>query len=346
MLFLYFLKRFYTFFFAFFAILVLVFASGDMVIRLPMLSSFFAITKIFFLMFPLMAQFSVPIASFLAVGLVCGNLHLHEEVVMIQFFSQARKTLQYAVFVFSISIVLLYIPLVFVWVPQSYHKGKDFILNVAKKQFYQLEPNKFYNLVPGFTLFFKNKACEDTKLVFEKLLLMASEKKGKDRYIINAKRGYLVSDALMLEDGVIQNISMGKHYVGSFAQTHIDLNRFFNIDKDKKNPKHLKFFDYNDLKTRMFERSDVLVEFFKRIAQILWQCLFPFLALCIMMVFSRKKSNLLIAVACGGLIFLFSYICLNVAQTLYYMQYGAVLLMFVPMMLVFGLCYVLYAKKR
>jgi lipopolysaccharide export LptBFGC system permease protein LptF len=232
------------------------------------------------------------------------------------------------------------------WAPQSYHKGKDFILNFAKKQFYQLEPNTFYNVVPGFTLFFKNKAYEDSKLIFEKLLLMVSEKKGQDRYIINAKRGYLVGDALFLEDGVIQNISVSKHYFGSFAQTQIDLDRFFDVDKDKKNPKHLKFFDYSDLKKRLFERSDVFIEFFKRIAQILWQLLFPFLALCAMMVFSRKKSNLLIAVAFGGSIFLFSYICLNVAQTLYYMRYVAMLLMFVPIVLLYGLFYVLYVNKR
>jgi lipopolysaccharide export LptBFGC system permease protein LptF len=140
-----------------------------------------------------------------------------------------------------------------------------------------------------------------------------------------------VCDALVLEDGVIQNISINKHYLGSFAQTQIDLDRFFDIDKDKKNPKHLKFFDYYDLKKRLFERMDVFIEFFKRIAQILWQLLFPFLALFTMMVFSRKKSNLLLAVAFGGLTFLFSYICLNVAQMLYRTIFFSVSIMFLPM---------------
>jgi lipopolysaccharide export LptBFGC system permease protein LptF len=242
--------------------------------------------------------------------------------------------------------IFLYVPLVFLWAPQSYHRGKDFILHFAKKQFYQLVPNKFYNVVPGFTLFFKNKVYEDKKLIFEKLLLMASEKKGQDRYIINAKRGYLFGNALVLENGVIQNISVNKHYLGSFVLTQIDLDRFFDIDKDKKNPKHLKFFDYYDLKERLFDRSDVLIEFFKRMAQILWQFLFPFLALFMMMVFSRNKSNLLIAVALGGTTFLFSYICLNIAQIFYNTIFFSVSVMFLPIILLLAMFYWFYHIRR
>ncbi|MCK4651282.1 LptF/LptG family permease [Candidatus Babeliales bacterium] len=346
MLFLYFLKRFYKNFLLFFSILVLIFGVSDLVVRLPLLSSFKSLSKIFILMFPLMAQFAIPISSCLSVQNVCGKLYLYDEIVIIYFFSKARKSLQKAVLFFSISIIIFYVPLVFVWAPQSYKNGKDFILRFAKEQFYQLEPNKFYNLVPGFTFFFKKKEYNYCKPIFKKLLLMCSQKGGKERYIVNAKNGYLLNNTLFLEEGVIQSIGNSKHYFGSFKQTQMNLESFFDLKKEPGNKKHLKFFTWEELKKFKKDNAVVYIEYYKRIAQIFWQIIFPFLGLWSIMVFAKRKSNLLISIFLSGFIFLFSYLSLNFAQMFYNIKYCSIFIMYFSIFVVSFVLYGLYRNKR
>ena len=54
-------------------------------------------------------------------------------------------------------------------------------------------------------------------------------------------------------------------------------------------------------------------EWHKRMLQILWLLLLPFLSLWLMMLFAREKSNLLVSIAISGLLFFISYVHVHVA---------------------------------
>jgi len=304
----YFLKRFYLNFLFFFVILTGVFAVSDLVVRLPLISSWYVTPKLLFLMLPLMSQFAIPLASLLAISVIIGNLHIEDEILFFYFSSRARRVLHFSVLIFSLTIVALYTPLVFVFAPQSYKKGKEFVVKFAKEQFYQLESNRFHTPASGITFFFKKKYVEKDRLIFEKLLLMFQEKAQNERYLINAKRGFLLQDNLFLEDGTIQNIGSSRQYFANFQSTEIDLTQFFDSEKSENLPKQLKFLTWKKLKKLRKYKHEAFMEFHKRISQILWQFLFPFFALWGMLLFSRKRSNMLISVAWSGALVLFSYI--------------------------------------
>ena len=346
MLFFYFLKKFYKVFFLAFLFLALIFGISDLFIRLPIISSIKITPKLFLLMFPLMSQFAIPLASSFAVQIVIGNLHIEDEVLLLYFFSSARKILHKAILFFSLSIMIVYIPLVFIWVPKSYEMGKEFILKFAKEQFYQLKPNKFYTLVPGFTLFFKQKNYHDKKLNFNKLLLMISEKDG-NKYIVNSKNGILEKDYLFLKDGIIQTVDSNKCYFASFKQTEIALNPFFNLEKNnKQQDKQLKFFTWKKLKKIKKYKQSAFLEYYKRFAQVIWQFFFPILAFFTIMIFSRKRSNLLISIFLSGMLFLLYYISLNSIQVLCAHSTFAIFLFYIPLIFLLFVSYFFYFKKR
>ncbi|MFH1644082.1 MAG: LptF/LptG family permease [bacterium] len=306
----YFYKNFYKNFCIFLIILSLVFVSGDLFVRLSMLPTFTSAAWVFFYMLPLMLSMALPIASCIAIQLSIGNLYTTDEVLFFHYFSSARKTIYKTVFVFSLTLLFLYIPFIFHLVPHSYKKGKDFIVNFAKEQFYQLEEKKLHNILPNLTLYFKKKdLSERDKPKFYNLLLTFNEK-NKDRYLINSKGGYFHKNILYLKDGMIQNMGKDKFYTAYFEETEINLKRFF-FDEQESKDTHLKFFTLGQLLKNKHLQKQVFFEFHKRIAQTLWQFLLPFLSLFLILLFARNKSNLLISVLLSGFLFLSFYFSVN-----------------------------------
>ncbi|MBD3273307.1 LptF/LptG family permease [Candidatus Dependentiae bacterium] len=329
MLFLFFLKRFYKKFFIFFISLILILSASDLFVRLPIVSSISVLPKVFLLMLPLMAQFAIPLASCLAVQSVLGHFYVEDEIILIYFFSEAKDVLKKAILFFSISILFFYVPIVTTWAPKSYKKGKILILDLAKKHFSDLQPNKFHSLSKNFTIFFEKQKRIDNNVQFFKILLMFKEKKG-DRFIINANKGFLSNDVMYLENGVMQNVGSEKTYIANFDKTEIDLKKFLNLDDPKFKIKDLKFFTLKELSMIKKENLPAFIEYHKRIAQIIWQFLFPFLSLFLIMLFAKRKSNLLISVFLSGFLFLISYILLNTVKTLYFLDDFVIILFYLP----------------
>ena len=85
------------------------------------------------------------------------------------------------------------------------------------------------------------------------------------------------------------------------------------FDVEKKVSKHVKFLRWRELYEHFRQNDNVWRELCKRVAQILWQLLLPFLSMWAMMMLSRQRSNLLLSVIVSGAMFLFSYISLNAA---------------------------------
>jgi lipopolysaccharide export LptBFGC system permease protein LptF len=344
MLLLFFLKKFYKSFFVFFISLVLIFAASDLFVRLPIISSPLVLPRIFILMFPLMAQFAIPLASCLSVQFFLGNLYIEDEIVLIYFFNSAKNVLQRAVLIFSLSLLTFYVPIIFSWAPKSYKKGKILILDLAKKHFSDLQPGKFHNLSKKFTLFFEKQNRIDDVVEFYKILLMYKDKSG-NRFIINSKSGLLSNDILFLKDGVMQNVDSKKSYSASFKTTQIDLKQFLDLQNPQFKIKDLKFFTSKELNLIKKENLFAFIEYHKRIAQIIWQFLFPFLSLFLIMLFARRKSNLLLSVFISGVLFLTSYIVLNLVKTLSFLGPAVIMLFYLPIIFIFLFTVFPYMKK-
>ena len=344
MLFLFLLKRFYRNYIVFFVALILIFAASDLFVRLPAISSINILSKVFLLMLPLMAQFAIPLSSCLAIQNVLGIFYIEDEAVLFYFFSGAKKVLYNAVLFFSISLLVFYVPIVTNWAPKSYRKGKLLILDLAKRHFSDLQPNEFHSLSNNFTLFFERQKRIDEKIEFHKILLMFKEKKG-DRFIINANKGFLSNDTLFLENGVMQNVGSKKTYIANFNKTEIDLKRFLNLDNPKFKIKDLKFFTSRELSRIKKENLPAFIEYHKRIAHIIWQFLFPFLSLFLIMIFAKRKSNLLISVFLSGMLFLSSYILLNIVKTLSFLGDSVIILFYLPIILIFIILFFFFKKK-
>ena len=193
---------------------------------LSLLPTFQSAAWMFFYMLPLMFSMALPIASCLSVQTAVGNFHTNDEILFFHYFKSARKTLFRSVFIFSISLLFLYIPFIFYLVPQSYKNGKNFIINFAKEQFYQLEEDKLHDIIPNLTLYFKKKdLTQKDRPKFYNLLLTFNEK-NKDRYVINSKEGFLYKNSLYLNNGMIQNVGQkDKFYTAQFEQTQIELKK-------------------------------------------------------------------------------------------------------------------------
>lgn len=357
MLFLFFLKKFYKSFILFFVVLIFLLSASDIFVRLPIISSLTVLPKFFLLMLPLMAQFAIPIASCLSIQMVLGSLYIEDEIILLHFFSAARNALYKTIFFFSLSLVIIQIPIIFKWAPESYKKGKQLILDLAKNHFKGLKAKKFHNLTNNFSIYFEKQIqassndiyskpfrISPNSLIYKKLLLMFQEN-GK-RYILNAQDGYLDDNIFIVNDGSIQNISDNDTYVSKFKKMKIDLNSFFNIKKDIFKPTDLKFDNFSELNSKINNGNFLAkLEFHKRISQLLWQLLLPFLALFLIIIFAKKKSNLLIAIFISGILFLISYILLNMVKTLSFLKMPVILLFYLPLIIITLTIAYFYNKK-
>lgn len=315
MLFFFFLNRFLKQFFITFSIIIAVLGASNLVLRIQMITTSTGLLQVFLAMMPLMAIYAIPISAGIAVEMVVGQLMVEDELLLLNFFKPAYRALYLAVASFAIMLTVFYTPLVFEFAPRSYMIGKQILLNLAKRQFYNLEPQKFHNPFPGFTFFFKEKMCVNGVPRFNTIFLAFSNKQN-EQFVFTAREGYFKDDCVFLLDGSVFTINGDKRYCAVFKESNINTDKLLNIEKDNKALNVLKFWNVKQLYEKLAQDVDVLWEFLKRIVQILWLLLFPILGLFFIFRFGKKKSNLLIAVTTSGLIFLISYISIAVAQAL------------------------------
>lgn len=308
----YFLKRFALLFFMTLAGLIPLFASCDVVVRLASVPFSFQILKLFWFMLPLVCLFAVPIASCLAVGMTVGTLFSRNELLLFQFFPQSRRTLERSVFLFSLVLAIVFIPLVFRWAPGSYWRGKQFLIRAVQQQIENLPAQRFHHIASRGTIFFMDKGRDDTGHTrFRDVLLMVREKNDK-QYVVTARSGVLQQGVLTLFDGTIYNNAIKNHCLATFKSLEIAFEKMFFQGSDVVK-KPAKFMSLHELRGVAARDNRAWKELHKRFIQLLWQLLLPILIFLGMMIFARQKSNILLSVVLSGAFFLFSYISVNMA---------------------------------
>ena len=119
-------------------------------------------------------------------------------------------------------------------------------------------------------------------------------------------------------EGTLLSIDQEKRYVISFEETEINLSTFWDTHSGaaylgQKDPKYMGWTEIQERK----QQGDVgaRIEFHIRIARILWQFLFPFIAIMLMLSLCRVGgNNLLLSFTSSLVLMLVSYVNVSMAQ--------------------------------
>ncbi|MFH1831603.1 MAG: LptF/LptG family permease [bacterium] len=346
MLFGFFLKRFYATFGALFFLLTFLLASSNFFVRFSTVPSLDSVLVVFWTMLPLMALFAMPIAICLAIQIPLGSLFIHNETLLFYLLSSIRTTLYKAVLFFTLTILFLYVPLIFEWSPQSYSIGKKQLIQLAKKQFSTLAPKMFHTPYPDCTVFFKNKTQAASETTLFDSLLLAFKNKTNGAYIFTANQACLHKDMLYLKNGTIYSQENKDHYRATFENAEINIGKLLEDHTDRSHHKKLKFLRWKDLLEEQAFDTHVFLEFHRRFAQIIWLLFLPFLALFCMFIFAREgKNNFILSFVSSGLFFLLMYLCTSVGQIFNDNTFIALSIFYVPPVLLFMICSYFYSKK-
>lgn len=341
----YFLRCFFYQGIIFFSILTAIFASCNLFLRLPLINSASTIPLLMVAMLPLMALFALPLAASFAVYTTIAQHASGSELLMLSFLKSAQRSLLKAVGIFALCCGFVYTLLVFQYAPQSYHVGKRLLLKVAQEHLFTLEPNKFHSPFSTFTFFFKKKeSFEKDKPIFSTLLLVFTpSKKQEDRYFFTAQQGFFEDNTFILLNGALYTFKSGHIHVAHFEHTEIDFNQFINNDNGVLQGSGLKFLTLHRLLDIRKTDPQAFVEINKRIAQSLWQCAQPLLALFLGSVL-LYESMLASVLLCGSL-YLLSYVLIALAQTCHHNIPLTLMLFYLPILLILLSAWILYKRK-
>ena len=278
-------------------------------------------------MAPIISVFAIPIAGSLAVGITIGNIFARDELLLFHYFSEARKKIELAIWIFSFVLLIFYIPLLLKFAPEGYWNGKKFLISAAQGQIENLPANKFHQIGSRCTIFFQEKeTCTEKQkaTTFKNIFLNVKQKnkkpdaKNSKEFFVSAKMGKIKDGILTLENGNIYNKGVGskKYYLTAFKALEIAFEKILLNKKNNFLEKPSKFLTGQEIIAIQHENGPAWQEFHKRLGQILWQLLLPFLVFWLMMILGRPKSNVLLSIVVSGGLFLFSYISLNMAYFL------------------------------
>jgi hypothetical protein len=290
-----------------------------------------------------MGVYVFPLASGLSIQMVIGSLMVDDELLVVRFFKSARRVLQESILVFALTLSLVYVPLTFFWAPESYWIGKKMLLTLAKRQLYQLESEKFHTPFPGVTFYFHKKELSGEWPSFSTIFLSFNGDKG-ERYFFTAQKGYVQTDSLLLLNGSVHTMQEMKHYHASFQESNLNVAKLFGLEKEHLF-RHIKFMSLDALFLRCSCDKNAWFEVHKRIAQVVWQFLFPFLAFWGLFICGRRKSNFLSSIIFNGLLFLCCYITITAAQIFIQNIWLTLLFLYVPLVLLVMFFWWFYRKK-
>lgn len=342
----YFLLSLYYYFLLFCCLLTLILTSSNVLLKLSFAHIVTVLPLVFVSMLPLMLLFAIPISSAISVCLTIQHSIIRNEVIFLHYAKRAKRALIKAIVIFSGSLLLLYIPLVLEWAPSSYSSGKKMLVNIAKKHIFKLKPNMLHTNIPGVAVFFKEKKQTDNKTMFKKLLLSFKDR-NNEHYFFSSKYGILSGETIILKKGSsCYTGRSGEEAYGTFETTTINLASLFKREgPHHQQSKQVKLLSWSDLLKSSEEK--VVVEKYKRVAQIIWQSLFPFLAfLGIFILASLGTTTFISSIGLSGFLFLVMYTSLALGQTSYhsgiiinaFMLYACIIV--ITMLLIF-----LYRKK-
>jgi len=344
MLFSYFSKKLLKQFFLFFTCLNLIFGTVNLFMRLPITGSIGTIPIVFWTMLPVIMLTTFPLSVGMTTHHILGTLLITNEWLILKFLKNAHRALTKVIFCFACLGLLIYIPLIFEWGPKSYREGKKLLLNVAKKELFELPAHILHTPIPGFSFIFHKKIIKKNETSYFKTLFINFKNK-KEQYFFSAKAGSLQNNLFVLKKGSVYFFSHDTHYSATFNEATIDLENLLNYQKNVFNAQHQKFSTWNTLFKLQYSNIHAFIELHKRFAQIIWQFFLPFFAILTVIIFQQRKNSMINAILFSGIIFFLMYFFLALGQTLKKSILSTLLFFYLPPILLFFFFYYFYLKK-
>lgn len=291
-------------------------------------------------MFPLVAQFALPIASGLSIFTAIIEHKVTDELLVISFLKKGSRALRSALAIFIVIITLFYGLLVFHLGPNSYLRGKKFLFDAAKEHILQLEPGRFHSPFLDVTFYFsaKEKAAS-----FKKLVVMLTQKE-HEQYLFCARSGKMIKDIIVLYEGTLCTAKDGHFYLASFHETSIDLGRLVDKNSKKEGLASVKYATIKNLLSTRLNDQESFVEFHKRVALIIW------LIMLMMVVFwvalFLANTSWLTGLLLSSLIFVGSYIAVAMGTVITTGLLGAFVSFYSPPLVFLLLGYIFLKKKN
>ncbi len=191
-------------------------------------------------------------------------------------------------------------------------------------------------------VFFKTKGSINSKDPLFKTLFLAFSNKNNERYFFTAQQGFFKQNKLFLQYGAIHTFQNGRYHVATFQTVAVDLQAFIGRNQLKESLTNLKYLTWQHLLAQKTE-SEAFIELHKRLAQALWVCALPVLALFLTQIIT-SKSFLTGLIATGGL-YLLSYVLVALGQAYSGYSVLALLIFYMPILVLFFLGWYLYRRR-
>ncbi len=321
MLFARFLRRSFAYFLLVYSVLLVIIASGDILVRLATLPALAFIPSLILCMIPLISLFAIPLAAGISIFLAIGAFYEKHEWLLFKYLLSMQRMITFAVFIFSLSVSLLFIPLVFEWAPTCYWQGKQMLVHFATDHINKLSVNTFHTPINGSMLFFDGKhyfthAQEKTAGTNFSDIVFMFQDYSNTSYLITAPEGYLIGALLTLRNGIMQRIA-DTTYRTHFKQASFHLDRLIESKPEASQPERarknqMKYLTTCELYALIPDNNAAFIEFNARIVRVLWVFCLPFFA-----IFGLRRwgimgsNNMVICIGIIGILFLISYISIT-----------------------------------
>lgn len=286
-------------------------AASNLFVRLPGIMSIHVIPAVVMVMLPLVGLFAVPLASTLSLQLVIGELLIQDELLFLSYVKQARSALYKSIVLFTLLIMTLYLPLVLFWAPTSYNRGKQLLVSFACNQLKHLETKTLHTLIDEVTVYFKDKQSLGNTTQFKNIFLVLKNKT-REQYFFTAREGILDDTTLQLVYGSVLIVHADECYTAYFEEAQVNLEQLLHIHEQDSHNHDAKFKILPQLLSS--SEKSMTVEFHKRIAQIMWQFLLPFMAFFLLMMRRNRTRSMLWSIIYSGMLFFAQYMTLTLAQ--------------------------------
>jgi lipopolysaccharide export LptBFGC system permease protein LptF len=328
----YFFTRFMLAAGMYFSLLLALFLSCNMILKLPLITHPGILPHLMILLFPVMTLFALPLATSLAVQVTIAEHKQRDELVLLAFLSRAMASLRIAGLFFSVLMMVVYALCSFYLAPRGYVLSKQLLFSLAKDQLLHVEPKKFHSPAPMLSFYVHEKETHpDTGIIFKKIMLLVSPSK-TERLFFMAERGFFQDNQLVLIDGYSIAYKGNAAHTVFFQKTALYLDAYIQQSNEKKIFFSSRFLTMPELcQALQTKKSDVFFEFHKRIAQTLWQLVLIFLAFAYAL--SRPAGSFLHTLVACGTMFLATYLLIMLAQAYQHVVVLCLLLLYFPLLL-------------
>jgi hypothetical protein len=299
----------------------------------------------------------MPLSLALAVCFYVGRMLTRYEILFVSYIAGVRRHIFFGILLVTLCNTLVYVPLIFQWVPTRYWEAKQILVHFAREKFVQLPAGQFHYPLPDVMVFFDHKGYGPTPDAGEGTIfsgmVFAYRTEGGSQAFIHAPHAWIIDNHLQFIDGMLFGLHDNKWYRAGFGRFSLDLARLCapkppEVSNQLRTKQSLmKYITASELYEAMGTNNKAYVALHERFARIAWHVVLPFIAAWAMLAWGTiGRSNILISIVICGMLFLFSYINISFATTFWKHPSVALMLLYGSLALCALFVYRSYRKRN